>query len=356
MWLALAFCVFLLFCNDFGSDEVAVHVFAWRRRASLLNLFAGLSAGLELYSQLVSLPLYIHLDKNYSAQVAIACEEYRWDFGLKTVAYTTFTTPSDDDPLKVGSRLEFLLTPIDVSSAEFHLLLEDDVVLSPAYWIYVRWCTRFLKERELGSVVGCSLSTPKFNEMESAIPTELNLDQQYNSTILQIQVPSSWGAVYRGSFIAELQEELDLARNAKVEANLSWIHVPHYLKWQYSWKKHATKLLAQKSYALLYPNFFNGTSFAAHLNLLGVHSAHPKDSEYMQKILCPTLQLDLQPPIIEAREWPLFSYSNVNYIEQELAKITLPFPLLTAFYKAKENSAVERTSEMIREKRCGNAQ
>jgi hypothetical protein len=127
---------------------------------------------------------------------------------------------------------------------EFAIFLEDDTEVSPIYFDYVKWCLRmFFKDKaRLDFLMGCSLYTPRLNEI-SPTPDPQNPPVWRPSdhigseaSLFFFQLPCSWGAVYSGYHWKRFLQYMEKRKSLQ---DSGFLLVPESRSnlWRKSWKR-----------------------------------------------------------------------------------------------------------------------
>ncbi len=130
----------------------------------------------------------------------------------------------------------------DSGDATHSLFLEDDISVSPLYYLYSLKCINlFLSERRISNVIGCSLYTPRLDEIswtdDPQHPPLWNPSDSVGEGDLWVyyQLPCSWGAIYEKNewmkFIAFLRHRI------KAQARIPEIPNSRSNQWEQSWKR-----------------------------------------------------------------------------------------------------------------------
>jgi len=129
----------------------------------------------------------------------------------------------------------------DAKNDSYALFLEDDITLSPLALQYVSYCVRVLKSSSIPELFGCSLYTPRVNEISPTTnpehPWPWTPDTVVGSNpIFLMQLPCSWGAVYMGRIWQDFKSYWELR-----EEFLDFPAIPGGSRssgWTQSWKRY----------------------------------------------------------------------------------------------------------------------
>ncbi|KAJ3236036.1 hypothetical protein HDU81_011233 [Chytriomyces hyalinus] len=246
--------------------DVTLHVFAWRRVQSLIRLLKSIQDA--DYPPGCRVPIFFHLDFGYLEAVAEVIQSFQWTHGPVTILKSK---------AHLGLSHMMLRAWAPTKPNSLALFLEDDVSLSPLYFTFTHWCTSHLlsKPSKYPSVIGCSLYTPRLNEISSTTdpqhPPAWRPSQflSHEQRLFLFQLPSSWGAVYTGEhwtgFIGYLEWRLRQDKFPEVPGSRSNV-------WRQSWKRYLIEYMYLKSLLMVYPSFANEASFSTNHYEVGVHS------------------------------------------------------------------------------------
>lgn len=192
-----------------------------------------------------------------------------------------------------------------VDDDEYGLFLEDDIELSPLFYVWSKLSllTYRYGEKRNPHLFGISLYTPRIQEMsfprERINPFEATSPE---GTPFLFQTPCSWGAIYFPEHWKQFHNYLagrliwinDVQRNVTVPTpgGIRDIFVPNSRSnfWQHSWKKYFIEMISLHAYLMLYPNFHNQTSFSTNHLEPGMHiSARSKVRQMLYEFEVPLM-------------------------------------------------------------------
>ncbi|KAJ3219161.1 hypothetical protein HDU67_002494 [Dinochytrium kinnereticum] len=254
-----------------GGPRISVHVFAWKRTVSFKRLLDSIREA--EYGDHRSVSLTIHVDEGASRGVEELAQDFEWHYGRKII-----------DRKVAHTGLEQLMTnawnPKD--DDEFAIFLEDDVEVSPLYFIYASYCAKMflLPADERSQLMGCSLYTPRLNEIsftqDPQNPPEWTPEMAFEGTpfngtrLYLMQLPCSWGAIYQAR---QWKLFVDFFQWRKGKGKMM-PDVPRVRSnwWKQSWKRYLIEYMYLYGNVLIYPSFPNQTSFTTNHYEQGIHS------------------------------------------------------------------------------------
>lgn len=165
------------------------------------------------------------------------------------------------------------------SQEEFAIFLEDDNAVSRAFFEYALFCVEFIKshraafEKDSG-LIGCSLYTPKVNEIgpakNPAVPPRWSAAKTVkDKSLFYFQLPCSWGAVYSSIYWNQFLEYYWNRKNLRVQPEIPDSRTN---EWISSWKRMLVELMVTHGWYLLYTNLGRGASFSTNFFEVGIHS------------------------------------------------------------------------------------
>ncbi|KAJ3248686.1 hypothetical protein HDU78_010917 [Chytriomyces hyalinus] len=276
--------------------DLTLHVFAWRRVQSLVRLLKSIQDA--DYPPGCRVPIVFHLDAGYLDAVAEVIRSFRWARGPIAIL-------KSKSHLGLSHMMLRAWTPAKPNSLA--LFLEDDVSLSPLYFTFTQWCASHLlaNPSKYSDVIGCSLYTPRLNEISSTMdpqnppawrPSQFLSQEKH---LFLFQLPSSWGAVYTGEhwtgFIGYLDWRLRQDKFPEVPGSRSNM-------WRQSWKRYLIEYMYLKSLLMVYPSFANEASFSTNHYEVGVHSVPEGAAVHVPDQLRPDIDARFTVPLIQRNE------------------------------------------------------
>lgn len=265
-----------------SAITIRINVIANNRLSSLRRLLSSLQAA-HYDGDIV--PLHVFLEANQGPELLHYVSNLEWKNG----------------PLEVHARQSKggLINAVveswyPTSASEFATFLEDDIEVSPFFYLWLKRCLRtFSMDGKVHSKwAGISLFTPrimeyhpnklqhnysKFDSIEGVLHTSPFLHQQ----------PCSWGALYFPHIWQEYR--LYLAYRLKGRKSHSHFRIPESRSngWRGSWKKYMMELFWLKGYFLLYPNLPYQRSFSTNHLEAGEHIPRRSHKHHPQHYTVP---------------------------------------------------------------------
>ncbi|GFP84242.1 hypothetical protein PHJA_000567900 [Phtheirospermum japonicum] len=163
------------------------------------------------------------------------------------------------------------------SNDDFGLLLEDDIEVSPYYYLWVKYALlsyHYDPQVSLPELSSISLYTPRLVEVVKERPkwnaTEFFKRIHPNTPYLH-QLPCSWGAVFFPKHWREFYVYMNMRFTEDAKQNPVQIPKSRTNGWQASWKKFLIDMMYLRGYVSLYPNFPNQASFSTNHMEPGAH-------------------------------------------------------------------------------------
>ncbi|KAL8057621.1 hypothetical protein ABFX02_04G195400 [Erythranthe guttata] len=163
------------------------------------------------------------------------------------------------------------------SDDNFGLLLEDDIEVSPYYYLWIKNALlsyHYDPQVQLPELASISLYTPRLVEVVKERPkwnaTEFFKGIHPNTPYLH-QLPCSWGAVFFPKQWREFYVYMNTRFTEDAKQNPVQIPKSRTNGWQASWKKFLIDMMYLRGYVSLYPNFPNQASFSTNHMEPGAH-------------------------------------------------------------------------------------
>jgi glycosyltransferase involved in cell wall biosynthesis len=245
--------------------RISVNIITQNRAKSLLRLLTSLRSAYYLGDEV---PISFNMDSRVDAATLKVVSSFDWPHGPKTLrrriiqgglirAVSESWYPSSDD--------------------DYGLLLEDDIEVSPYYYLWIKYALlayHYDPGVSLPELSSISLYTPRLVEVVKERPkwnaTEFFKKVHPNTPYLH-QLPCSWGAVFFPKHWREFYAYM--AARFTEDAKQNPVQIPRSRTngWQASWKKFLIDMMYLRGYVSLYPNFPNQTSFSTNHMEPGAH-------------------------------------------------------------------------------------
>lgn len=252
-------------------DEVAddrqflVIVFGWRRKDSLERLVNSLLKSDYLGKHV---QLQFHIEFEPSEDVKEYVESVQWPFGTKIIIWRKE---------KFGLERMIVDSWDAAKDNEYAFFFEDDIEVHEFYFKFALEALDRKEFIENPSIVGISLNTPRYDEVNSEHSIWL-VDKQIGpeNSLFLFQQPCSWGALYFPLKWREYLEYYNKRRRGPHAANtaegLEVIPQSCVFNWKNSWKKYLMEMMILKGYVMLYPSLPLQESFSVHHREQGEHT------------------------------------------------------------------------------------
>lgn len=308
-------------CRD--SDPcITVHVFGYRRFNATQQLLNMLSkANYSTYSR--DIPLIIHVDRPIQkggSEKAWHDTELIADYG-KGMSWPHGPKILDVKCHHHGLKHSWLSAWPDPRSNDIMIAFEDDMVLSPEYFV---WLVKVLDEYNLWQasnrdpfLLGVSLAPVLIDEVgnppHDRSPHEVISPERH--PLYLHGLPSSWGAVYFGNQWKEFLRFVDVrarspffsdsddGKNKKWKSldgqddpNL-WLPQSKTNIWRNSWKRFMIDFAYGRGYYMLHPNMGPSLGLATSTFLAGEHFGNAASRNPRQGTLAKRIQLCLEEPL-----------------------------------------------------------
>ncbi|KAK3818741.1 MAG: hypothetical protein J3Q66DRAFT_177209 [Benniella sp.] len=267
--------------ENWNTPEIKVVVITNNRPGSCIRLLRSLTHAYYLNDK-VSLTL--NMDAEADRVTLQMAGSFQWDFGDKFMRHRV---------RRGGLMLAVVEAWYPEGDHEYAVLLEDDVEVSPLFYVWIKYNIlkyRYSPESSLYQrMFGVSMYSQKFVETHLAGRSPFNPEDIFIETPeyelrtpFLLQLPCSWGAVYFPEHWREFHEYvadrlLDIEWN---KTSLQSVQIPNSRtnRWSNSWKKLFIEMIYMRGYVMLYPNFFNFTSFSTNHLEWGTHTKQQRNS------------------------------------------------------------------------------
>ncbi|GLJ53245.1 hypothetical protein SUGI_1134780 [Cryptomeria japonica] len=263
---------------NWNRMRISVNIITQNRPSSLQRLLKSISHAYYLGDEIF---LTFNMDSKVDEETLKIVNSFKWPHGpkhfrrriiqgglIRAVSESWFPT-SDDD---------------------FGLLLEDDIEVSPYYYLWMKYAVlayHYDPEVHLPELNSIALYTPRLVEVVKERPkwnaTDFFKEIHPNIPYLH-QLPCSWGALFFPKHWREFYTYMGTRYTADAKNNSVQIPKSRTNGWQASWKKFLIDMMYLRGYVTLYPNFPNQASFStnhmepgAHINASNNALKHKKE-------------------------------------------------------------------------------
>lgn len=222
--------------------DIAIVVVAYNRPRSLSRILNSLSTA--NYPE-AEIPLIISIDRGDNQEVLEIANAYQWDYGEKSVLY---------QEQNLGLRAHVLKCGNLTKQYENIIMLEDDLYVSPAFFLYAAEALAFTKNQK--NIAGISLYKHMLNVnvREPFEPIQDGYDNWY------MQMASSWGQAWSRAQWKDFCDWYEKNKENPIEADT----IPTFIStWpEKSWLKYFNKYIVETNQYFFYPQQSLTTNFA----------------------------------------------------------------------------------------------
>ncbi|KAJ4979815.1 hypothetical protein NE237_010595 [Protea cynaroides] len=250
---------------NWNRMRISVNIITQNRATSLKRLLKSLS---DAYYTGDEISISFNMDSKVDEETVKLVNSFQWHHGTKTLrrriiqgglirAVSESWYPSSDD--------------------DFGLLLEDDIEVSPYYYLWIKYALlayHYDPQVSFPELSSISLYTPRLVEVVKERPkwnaTEFFKRIHPNTPYLH-QLPCSWGAVFFPKQWREFYVYMNMRFTENAKQNPVQIPKSRTNGWQASWKKFLIDMMYLRGYVSLYPNFPKQASFSTNHMEPGAH-------------------------------------------------------------------------------------
>uniref|UniRef100_A0A803M3J0 Glycosyltransferase family protein 2 n=1 Tax=Chenopodium quinoa TaxID=63459 RepID=A0A803M3J0_CHEQI len=250
---------------NWNKMRISINIITQNRVRSLMRLLKSLTNAYYLGDDI---PISFNVDSRVDEATIKLLSTFEWPHGTKTLkrriiqgglirAVSESWYPSSDD--------------------DFGLLLEDDIEVSPYYYLWIKYALlayHYDPQVSFPELSSISLYTPRIVEVVKERPkwnaTEFFQRIHPNTPYLH-QLPCSWGAVFFPKHWREFYVYMNMRFTEDPKKNPVQIPKSRTNGWQASWKKFLIDMMYLRGYVSLYPNFPNQASFSTNHMEPGAH-------------------------------------------------------------------------------------
>ncbi|KAI5079568.1 hypothetical protein GOP47_0005047 [Adiantum capillus-veneris] len=278
--------------QHWSKMSISVNIITQNRVNSLQRLLRSISNAYYLGDRIT---ISFNMDSKVDDETLQAIHEFEWPHGSKILRRRII----QGGLIRAVSESWFPATDND-----FGLLLEDDIEVSPLYYMWIKYALLayhydpFVSLPELSAI---ALYTPRLVEVVKERPkwnaTNFFKELHPNMPYLH-QLPCSWGSLFFPKHWREFYKYMGMRYTEDAKQNAVQIPKSRTNGWQASWKKFLIDMMYLRGYVALYPNFPQQASFStnhmepgAHINASGNVLRHKKE--------------DFEVPLLEEDFWEL---------------------------------------------------
>ncbi|KAL9266705.1 hypothetical protein AKJ16_DCAP07364 [Drosera capensis] len=252
---------------NWNKMRISVNIITQNRVTSLQRLLKSLT---DAYYLGDDVPISFNMDSKVDEDTIREVGTFEWPHGTKTLRRRI---------IQGGLIRAVSESWYPASDDDFGLLLEDDIEVSPYYYLWIKYAllTYYydpqLSFPELNSI---SLYTPRLVEVLKERP-KWNPGEAFKKihkyTPYLHQLPCSWGSVFFPKHWREFYVYMNMRFTENAKENPVQIPKSRTNGWQASWKKFLIDLMYLRGYVSLYPNFPDQASFSTNHMEPGAHIA-----------------------------------------------------------------------------------
>jgi len=221
--------------------DIPIVVATFNRPYSLKRILSSLDAS----AYPIPVKLYISIDSGGDEETLQIAKDYTWAHGIKEVIHHNEN---------LGLRDHILFCSDLAFNHDAIIVLEDDLYVSPGFYLYTLQANQFYNDdRQISSV---SLYAHSYNET-AQLPFIPVID---DSDVFFMQVPSSWGQCWSKDQWKNYRTWYDQHKNEKPSIDHG---IPqNVVNWpDSSWKKFCFRYLIESNTYFVYPRLSLTTNF-----------------------------------------------------------------------------------------------
>ncbi|CAM6128710.1 unnamed protein product [Calypogeia fissa] len=302
--------------RNWNKMTISINIITQSRPRSLLRLLNSITYAYYLGD---TIDISFNMDSRVDGQTLKMVGDFVWPHGQKIVRRRI---------IQGGLIRAVSESWYPASDDEYGLLLEDDIEVSPFYYMWLKYALlvyRYDPAISVPELNAIALYTPRVVEIVKERPswnaTEYFQWLHPNTPYLH-QLPCSWGSLFFPERWREFYKYMGTRYTADAKVNPVQIPRSRTNGWQASWKKFLIDLMYLRGYVTLYPNFPNQTSFStnhlepgAHINASENSLSHRKEDFEV-----PLLQQNFVP-LLPQRKLPLASKLPVINLFNQAASL-----------------------------------
>ncbi|TYJ41796.1 hypothetical protein E1A91_A03G045300v1 [Gossypium mustelinum] len=295
--------------------RISINIITQNRAESLTRLLKSLS---DAYYVGDEVPISFNMDSKVDEATIKLVDSFEWPHGPKTLRRRI---------IQGGLIRAVSESWYPTSDDDYGLLLEDDIEVSPYYYLWIKYALlayHYDPQISLPELSSISLYTPRLvegvKERPKWNPTEFFKRIHPNTPYLH-QLPCSWGAVFFPKLWREFYVYMNMRFTEDAKANPVQIPKSRTNGWQASWKKFLIDMMYLRGYVSLYPNFPNQSSFSTNHMEPGAHISAKDNVVRHDKtdFEVPLLMEDFRPLLPNAKLPPASKLPSLNLFNQPVS-------------------------------------
>ncbi|MBA0764048.1 hypothetical protein Gotri_013420, partial [Gossypium trilobum] len=300
---------------NWNRMRVSVNIITQNRASSLTRLLKSLS---DAYYSGDEIPISFNMDSKVDEATIKLVESFEWPHGPKTLRRRI---------IQGGLIRAVSESWYPTSDDDYGLLLEDDIEVSPYYYLWIKYALlayHYDPQISLPELSSISLYTPRIVEVVKERPKWNPTDffkRIHPNTPYLHQLPCSWGAVFFPKHWREFYVYMNMRFTEDAKSNPVQIPKSRTNGWQASWKKFLIDMMYLRGYVSLYPNFPNQASFSTNHMEPGAHISAKDNVVRHDKadFEVPLLKEDFRPLLPNGKMPPASKLPSLNLFNQPVS-------------------------------------
>ena len=223
------------------------------------------------------------IDSSAGAEVTDFVTNFEWPQGSKSM----FVRVNHGGLVTAVSESWYPSSP-----GEHGIILEDDIEVSPYYFLYLKRTLAAHYADPDPKVVGVSMYTPRTVESVAETPrfpfNTASMRTSPDTFLFKYSLPCSWGALWLpgawAEFLVYMRTRLTLEGELGAEETVVSVPPSQSVVWFGSWKKYMIEMMYTNELYMVYPNFPEQASFSTNHMEVGehIHSKSDRDSRIQE--------------------------------------------------------------------------
>ncbi|GER27367.1 glycosyl transferase family 2 protein [Striga asiatica] len=250
---------------NWNRMRLTVSIITQNRATSLTRLLKSLTDAYYLGDEV---PITFNMDNKVDDETIKLVNSFEWPHGPKTLRRRV---------IQGGLIRAVSESWYPTSDDDFGLLLEDDIEVSPYYYLWVKYALlayHYDPQVSIPELSSIALYTPRLVEVVKERPkwnATAFFSRIHPNTPYLHQLPCSWGAVFFPKQWREFYAYMNMRFTEDAKQNPVQIPKSRTNGWQASWKKFLIDMMYLRGYVSLYPNFPDQASFSTNHMEPGAH-------------------------------------------------------------------------------------
>lgn len=300
---------------NWNKMHISISIITQNRSPSLSRLLKSIS---DAYYVGDSISISFNMDSQVDEDTIKMVGDFEWPHGPKTLRRRI---------IQGGLIRAVSESWYPASDDDFGLLLEDDIEVSPYYYLWIKYALmayHYDPQISLPELSTISLYTPRLVEVVKERPkwnpTEFFKNIHPNTPYLH-QLPCSWGAVFFPKQWREFYVYMNMRFTEDAKQNPVQIPKSRTNGWQASWKKFLIDMMYLRGYVSLYPNFPNQASFSTNHMEPGAHISAKDNVVKHDKsdFEVPLMSEDFRPLLPGGKMPPASKLPSLNLFNQPVS-------------------------------------